>query len=278
MISVFLCIALLGGSLFAQDPLEIVRRSVELDQNDWEQSKNYTYIERVRFTERDSKGAVKKVHSNASEVLFLYGEQYERKIEKDGKPLPEKDRLKEQERLDKFLKERAEESEEKRRKREEKRAKERAKEREFAREIPEAFTFELQGEEVVNGHRTWVVGATPKPGFKPRTSGAGMLSKFQGKLWIDQASYRWVKMEMDAIETVSYGWVVARLAKGTRVELQQTRVNDEVWLPKSVSVRLDARVALLKRLQGDVEVSYGEYRKFQSESKIVSTSEVVQQQ
>jgi len=278
MMSALIFFTLLGSSLFAQDPLEIVKRSVELDQNDWEQSKDYTYIERVRFTERDSKGSVKKVHSNASEVLFLYGEQYERKIEKDGKPLPEKDRVKEQERLDKFLKERAEESEEKRRKREEKRAKERAKEREFAREIPEAFTFEVQGEEVVNGHRTWIVAATPKAGFKPRTAGAGVLAKFKGKLWIDQATYRWVKMEMDAIETVSYGWVVARLAKGTRVELQQTRVNDEVWLPKSVSVRLDARVALLKRLQGEVEVSYGEYRKFQSESKIVSTSEVVQQE
>lgn len=271
MLSLLLFATLL---LRAQDPLDIVRKSVDRDQTDFEQSKDYTYIERARFTERDSKGKPKRTESVVSEVMFFYGERYEKRLEKDGKPLSDKDQRKEKERLDKFLADRGSQSEKERRKRQQKFEDERRRSREFGREIPEAYHFRLLGEETIEGHSTWVIEALPKPGFKPKVPRAGMLSKFKGKLWISQADYRWVKLEAEAVDTVSWGLFLARLSKGSRVAIAQTRVNNEVWMPKSVNVKLDARLALLKRMQGDVEVTYDSFRKFSTESKILNTGEL----
>jgi hypothetical protein len=50
--------------------------------------------------------------------------------------------------------------------------------------------------------------------------------------------------------------------------MQQARVNDEIWLPQRFDVRLDARVALLKGVNEDVHVSYKDYRKFRTDTKI----------
>ena len=46
-----------------------------------------------------------------------------------------------------------------------------------------------------------------------------------------------------------------------------------VWR-MSINVTLDARLALLKRMQGDVEVTYDSFRKFSTESKILNTGEL----
>src|ERR1035441_6367699 len=43
---------------------------------------------------------------------------------------------------------------------------------------------------------------------------------------------------------VSWGLFVARLSKGARLDVQMTRVNDEVWLPKRIEAKVSARLAL----------------------------------
>jgi hypothetical protein len=103
---------------------------------------------------------------------------------------------------------------------------------------------------------------------------AKFLSKFRGRVWIDKGDLQLSKMDVQAIDTVSVGWVLARIHKGTRVILEQTRVNDEVWLPRHVNFKLDMRVALLKGYNLDGDMSYRDYRKFRTSSRIVGMSEV----
>jgi hypothetical protein len=67
---------------------------------------------------------------------------------------------------------------------------------------------------------------------------------------------------------------LARVAKGSHMVLEQTRVNDEVWLPKRLVVNVTARIGLVKRLDVDREVVFSEYRKFQVDSHITGTKEV----
>ena len=62
--------------------------------------------------------------------------------------------------------------------------------------------------------------------------------------------------------------------QGTRVMLEQTRVNDEVWLPRQVSFKFEARVALFKGFNLDGEQQYRDYKKFRTTSKIVGMGEV----
>jgi len=59
-----------------------------------------------------------------------------------------------------------------------------------------------------------------------------------------------------------------------RILVEQTRVNDEVWLPKHESVKLEARMVLLKNFRLDEDTTYRDYKKFRTNSKIVGMGEV----
>jgi hypothetical protein len=76
---------------------------------------------------------------------------------------------------------------------------------------------------------------------------------------------------------VSIGLVLARIHKGTRVMLEQARINDEVWLPRHVTFKLDARIALFKGYNIDGEQTYRDYKKFGASSKIVGMGEAPEQ-
>lgn len=75
------------------------------------------------------------------------------------------------------------------------------------------------------------------------------------------------------IDTVSWGLFLARFHKGSRISIELTRVNDEVWLPKSVSLKLSARLALVKSFNVSENVSYRDYKKFRSDIKIAPAPE-----
>jgi hypothetical protein len=112
-----------------------------------------------------------------------------------------------------------------------------------------------------------VLDAAPRAGYEPRQRGSKMLTKFKGRVWINKADAQMVKVDMTAIDTLSFGWLLARVHPGTHVILEQTKVNDEIWLPKHLEVHVDARVALFKRWDEDVDVTYRDYKKFRTETK-----------
>ena len=64
------------------------------------------------------------------------------------------------------------------------------------------------------------------------------------------------------------------MSKGARLEIEQRRVNEEVWLPEKVLMSASARVGLVKRLNVQQEMTFRNFRKFQSDSQVVSGSEV----
>ena len=76
---------------------------------------------------------------------------------------------------------------------------------------------------------------------------------------------------METLDTISVGGILVRIGKGGHLVLEQTRINQEVWLPKSVSLQLSARLLLVKGLRKDIEMTYSDYKKFQAESRVVST-------
>ena len=59
--------------------------------------------------------------------------------------------------------------------------------------------------------------------------------------------------------------------------LEQTRVNDEVWLPRHVTARIDVRLALIKNFDVGLEQTYRDYKKFRISTRIVSVGEVQEQ-
>jgi hypothetical protein len=225
----------------------------------------------------DGKGQTKSTEVKTYEVLEIYSEQVRRLIEKDDNPLDAKEAAKEEEKIQKIIDKRKNESDDERRKREEKDVKEREDGRKFVREVADAYDFKLVGEENVGGREAWVIDGEPRPGFEPHMKESKLLSKFHGRVWIDKGDLQLAKMDIEAIDTVSVGWVLARIHKGTRVMLEQTRVNDEVWLPRHVTFKVDARVALFKGFNVDGDQEYRDYKKFRTSSKIVGMGELKEQ-
>jgi hypothetical protein len=56
--------------------------------------------------------------------------------------------------------------------------------------------------------------------------------------------------------------------------LEQTRVNDEVWLPLHITAKIDVRLGLIKNFDVDVEQTYRDYKKFRATAKIVGVGNV----
>jgi hypothetical protein len=233
--------------------------------------KDYTWIARQTDRLRDSSGQVKSEKTEEWETVVIYGEPHHRMLERDGKPLSAADQRKEQEKLDRAVAKRANETPQQRTHREAEFEKEREKDREFLREVPDLFDFKLLGDEKIDGHDVWVISAEPKPGARPKSGDAKPLLKVRAKVWIDKAEYQWVRLEAQTTATISFGLFIARLAPGARLEFEQTRVNDEVWLPKRELVEGAARLGLVKKLAGEEETTWNNYRKFQVDSKVVAT-------
>jgi len=257
-------------TLCAQDAREIVRKSVELDQANWLTMKNYTWTAKETERNLDSKRAVRSQDSSRWETVILYGEPFRRMLERHGKPLSPGEQKKEQEKLDGKVAKFETETPDERARRLAKREKEREKEREFLREVPDIFDFRIVRDDKVDGHDVWVIAANPKPDYKPRHSDAKPLLKIKGELWIDKTEYQWVRLEAETIDTISFGWFLARLSPGSRLVFEQSRVNDEVWLPKREYVRGSARLGLIKKLSMEQEVTWSNFRKFQAESRVVA--------
>lgn len=234
----------------------------------------YTYTQETREDKLDGKGNVKESETRTSEILVIAGSPVERLIAKNGQPLSAHDAAKEEEKIQKVIDQHKNESERDRQKREEKEAKDREEGRKFVREIGNAFTFTHTGYETVNGWDTYVIEAEPRPEFVGHEDGAKYLNKFRMKGWIATSEPQLVKLEAEAIDTLSFGLFLARVHKGTRFSMVQTKVNDEVWLPSLITAKVDARIALFKGVNEAVVNHYSGYKRFRTESRITAVGDV----
>jgi len=265
------------GKLSQQQMQQLFRVVADKDAENNKKERDYTYIERDVDKKLDGKGETKSTEARTYEVLEIYGEQVQRLIEKDDKPLSEKDAAKEEEKIQKIIDKRKNESEGDRKKREEKQEKEREDGRKFVREVSDAYNFRLVGTELVGGREAWVIDGNPRPGYVPHIKEGKYLSKFCGRVWIDKNDLQLARMDVEALDTISWGLFLARFHKGSRFMLEQTRVNDEVWLPLHLTAKIDVRLALVKNFNVDLEQTFHDYKKFRTSAKIVGVSEVQDQ-
>lgn len=256
----------------AQDPREIVRRSVQLMEHNLAIARNYTFLERAEIRELDSDAHVKTRKIMLYDVTMLEGSPYRRLVGKDDHPLSPEEERSEQKKLADSIAQRQKETPAERARRIADWEKKRQREREPLDEVPDAFNFQIAGEGQIDGRDAWIIEGTPRPGYHARSTLAKLFPKFRGKLWIDKADYQWVKTEAEVTDNISWGLFVARLSKGARLDVQMTRVNDEVWLPKRIEAKVSARLALVKKYRIEADTSFSNYRKFQVESRVVPDS------
>jgi hypothetical protein len=83
----------------------------------------------------------------------------------------------------------------------------------------------------------------------------------EGKLWIDEKTFQWVKVEARVIRPVSIGGFLAQVEPGTRFELEKMPVAEGIWLPKHFAMKSQAKVLFFftRKSQAD-ETYYGHHK------------------
>lgn len=230
----------------------VVRQSIQNYQRDWRASRDSLTYTQKDVTESDGTRDVE-----VSEIMPLDGTPYERVISKNGRPLTGEDARKEEHKYEHALHQREHETRQERAERIRKYEGERA----FVKDIPEAYDFKLAGEENVENRPAWVITMTPRAGFVPSAPHAGLLERIEGKLWIDKEDLQWAKAEAHVFDTISIGWILARVQPGTKFTVEQTRVENGLWMPRRITICGEAHVLLVHNRPINEELTYSGYRK-----------------
>lgn len=270
MMKVIVVMLLAAGLMQAETATEIVAKAAQSMLKANRLRDDYTYKEKSVSRELGSDGAIRKTEETEKEIIVFAGQQVERVIEKDGKPLARDEARKQQAKVDKAAAEASKLSPEQVQERLEKRDREFAKTNGWLAELPSAFHFTTIGEQSLENRQVYVIKGVPDPGYKGKD--AHLFHCVAGTLYIAKTSYTLVRMDGEFLDDCSFGLFLAKVLKGSHMDFQRVLVNNEVWLPKEVSVSGEGR-ALFKKFDDDLHVTYSDYRKFTAESHIVASSE-----
>jgi hypothetical protein len=257
----------------AQDAREIVRRSIELEKQNRDNWINYTYLERQYSKELDGSGKVKREVLRTYDVTNVEGSPYRRLVARNDQPLSPEDQKVEQDKLQASIAARRNETKEQRDKRVAEWRRKQDRQREPINEIVDAFDFQMAGETSLDGRPAYIIDGMPRSGYRSRSMYTSFLPKLKARFWITKTDFHWVKLDAETLDTVSYGALLLRIAKGAHITMEQTPSPDGVWLPKRISLIGSARILLFKGVHMTLDYTYSNYRKFSVDSRVVSTSE-----
>ena len=230
---------------------------------------NYAGTKIEEETEYEGNGKPKKPEVRESTFFYLDGTEVSTLVKINGQPLtPEAQKkenarvLKEIDDLEKSANKKATSGE---------KDKQEQKEEEDEDVSIDAFLRACQfvnpRRERFRGQDVLVFDFEPNPEFKARTLVEKVIQKLGGVIWIDEKALDVVRLDAFFVNNMKFaGGLLADLQKGTRVILEQTYVNNEVWLPTYEEVHIDVRVLLVKGIKVDGTTRYSDYKKFNVET------------
>jgi hypothetical protein len=214
---------------------QIVQRSCDAMTSDWKAIPEYSYIDREVESKHGRQKSVK-----TQRVLTIDGSTYNELIAIDDQPLSPQLRAREEKKLAAEIRKRNRESPAEQNRRVAKYQKERHQDHELMQQMTKAFLFTLVGEDVLNGHKVWLLKADPNPAYLPLNVETKVLLGMKGRLWVEQEHYHWVKVQAEVTKPVALFGVLAKVQPGTRFVLEQAPVAPGVWLPKHFSTAVNA--------------------------------------
>jgi hypothetical protein len=254
--AVFFWLSAFLGPARGQSVDEIICRARNADMQNEIVRPLYAYTRFQTTREVDSTGQTTSSHSSLDEVRRLGGDIYLLPLGKDGKPLPPSEASRGREKFNRSLNDYESLSENERRLKLTKALRDRA---EVGDAVSKAFRFTLAGEETFAGDATWKVDLTPKPDYQGKYP---YLRNTRGTLWISRKDYQWVRIKAETVDTIWFGFLLARFGPGLQVTFENTNVDNEVWQPARIEYHnVSARFGLIKTFNGERDIVFSNYRK-----------------
>ncbi len=215
---------------------EIVRRSVENNDRNWEVAPQYTYLERDVVT-KNGKHTVRSYQD-----LMMDGWPYQKLVAENDRPLSPARARAEEQKLQREIVRRRHDPAAEREQHIQAYLRQRRQDHELMQQMLKAFDYKLRGEEVVNGRRCYVLDGAPRPDYRPINRDTEVLKGMRGRLWVDTEQYQWVKVHAEVFRPVAFGLFIARVQPGTEFTLEQGPVAGGIWLPTHFDQEVRARV------------------------------------
>lgn len=246
------------------DVREIVESSIAATQRHWQARLRYTYMQRYESRRLDLTGRVKFQDVDISKTVLVNGVPCEQLVERNGQPPSIEEERKDREKLDEVKRETPRQRTERLREQAEQNTA-------LVREVPKAFDFQLVGDETIDGRPAYVLQVTPRPGYHAEGKYGHLFSKVSGKLWVDKQDLGWIKADAQVIEPFSTGLFLARVLPGSHITIEQTRVDDGIWMPEHIVLRAAAKILFVKNVVVERILTYSEYRLPQAEVPATGT-------
>ena len=227
---------------------------------------NYTFLERRDEIEISKLG---RVSTGTVKTYEVYpspepGNTYKRLVAVNGVALPADELARNDEKHRKDVLDRVNESAGERARHEREAEADRREERDAIDEIFRVYDINMVGRETVGGYPTIVATVEPRRAYQPASDDGRMMKRFRARVWVHEFDYQLVKVWLEAVDDVTYGWgLVARLHRGAIVTYERRKVNDEVWLPARMEIAGSGRTLVFRGFQLDAITEWSDYKRFQ---------------
>jgi hypothetical protein len=122
--------------------------------------------------------------------------------------------------------------------------------------------------ELFEGRESIVVDFRPRAGFKPKTREESLIAKLVGVVWIDPVDKQVMRLEARLAEGFKIaGGLVASLKPGAALVMEQTRMEQGVWLPRFAQINLSVKVLLFGGGDFNKTIEWSDYKHFSGDVK-----------
>ena len=253
-----LCACMLAASATPQTPSpqlpsvqEIVQRSAQATHLDWETAPDFDFCEMDRLH-----GGTKTY-----QVTMISGSPYYRLVASDDVQLSKEEDQIQNQKFAAAVQQRQQETPDQHQHRVAQYEKDRRRDQLILDEFAQAMSFTLTGTKLIDGYEAYLLSAVPKPGYVPRSIETRVLRAARGTMWIDEKSFRWVKVEAEVMHPVMIEGFLARIEPGTRFELEERPIGDPsgAWLITHLEIDSHASILLLFPSSSHTDETYFHY-------------------
>jgi hypothetical protein len=229
--------------------------------------KQYTCHLSEEEEKTDSNGQVTSRTVKEYDIFYIGDEDVRHLLAKDGKPIEGDEKKKEDSRFSKDF-------DDKKKKQAElasdpkKQAKEDKEEQAQISDFLRAEKFSNPRRELFRGQEVIVFDFGANPDYKPKNMIENLVQKLVGVIWVDEQARDIVRLEARFSDNFKIGGgILASLSKGSNFVVEQTLVNNEVWLPSYAEAHASARLVFLKVKANQID-RFSDYKKFSSGVKL----------
>jgi hypothetical protein len=229
---------------------------------------NYTFRELDVTNTLNKDGSVKKTESEEDEIFFVNTHEVRRQVKKDGRNLTPEEEQKEQDRVMKYV-EKAQKT-----------PPGKAPNGEVVISVSRILAVvkvSSPRRETLDGRSTIAFDYTGDPHARAHGPAEEAARHMSGTVWIDEKDRQVRQLTAQLDDNVHVGFGMVSIGRGSNLIFDQKLVNNELWLPTSADIHLNARAFAVVGVRANIHVTDSDYEKFHADAQQQPGARVVPQ-